>query len=226
MNKNRWVRPNRCLDLCCKHPTNHLHHPSQQSASPPTTTTPHLLCAASLFLVVNFTPQIVRISSGTLERRREETWWYFLVIVPLAYIWGREWHRPLKGQSSNNKLTTNPQYKCMRVCVCVSLSPLLDVLFILLQYWFYLFFQFRNSEKHTNTQMENNTKIARAGEASELRMRCADTDSWCVSCFSALLLMWQSFVTSLQLFLSVSVCICATQLEAQNLFTALLVARM
>lgn len=81
---------------------------------------------------------------------------------------------------------------CGGVCVCVSVSPLLDVLFILLQYWFYLFFQFRNSEKHTNTQMDNNTKIARAGEASELRTRCADTDSWCVSCFSTLLLMWQS----------------------------------
>lgn len=50
LKRNSHVAPNRCLDLCCKHSTNHLsliNHCDQQLP----------LFATSPFLVVNFPPK-------------------------------------------------------------------------------------------------------------------------------------------------------------------------
>lgn len=83
--------PNRCLDLCFKHSTNHLPHPSLWSAAPLVCNQPISGC--------KFPSWMLRFSSGTLVRGCEETCSVLPGHCVSVHVWGRQ-GGSLKGQSS------------------------------------------------------------------------------------------------------------------------------
>lgn len=91
------VTVNRCLDLCFKHSTNHLRHPSQWSAAPRVCNQPVSGC--------KFQPRALRISSGVVGvwmwRNLLSTSWSLCLC---AHLGGEVLvsRRQLKGQSSAN----------------------------------------------------------------------------------------------------------------------------
>lgn len=99
-----WFRLNRCLDLCCKQPTNHLSHPSLWSAAAPVWNQPVSRC--------KFPSIILRITSGTLVRGCEGTCSALpghCVSVNVGYLWGQS----STGLVRSKQVWDSCMYACM-----------------------------------------------------------------------------------------------------------------
>lgn len=103
---------NKCVDLCYKHSTNHLHHQSLWSAAPLVCSQPVPGC--------KFPPQILRISLGTLVHGCEET----CLVLPghcvSVHVCGGEaavWK--VKGQQAKSSLKKPAVHVCVSVLLFI-----------------------------------------------------------------------------------------------------------